>query len=96
MVWLLKDSDSSMRENALKAIAKLAVIGQFFSCLSTRTSNATQAGPHPITTNAVQPVVGLLQDDASEVRDAALETIAKLASIGQLSATRLHAHLMFL
>jgi len=85
-----------MREAALKAIAKLAVVGQFVGCLFTCTSNATQAEPHPITTNAVQPVVGLLQDDDSDVRAAALEAIAKLASVGQLSVTHLHAHLMFL
>ena len=46
-------------------------------------SNAPQATCHSHLPEAVQAIVGLLQDDDSDVRQAALNAITELAHVGQ-------------
>src|SRR5271170_1094923 len=82
VVEQLKDEYSNVRQAASEAIPKLADIGQSATFSFIYTSHASKVEDEEIA-NIMQTIVVLLVDKDCHKRQIALNTIAKLAQVGQ-------------
>ena len=82
VVELLENDNWRARQTALEAISKLTGIGESSSYSFIFVANSPQADCHGQMKKTVQPVVDRLQDDDSDVRQAALGAISQLVVVG--------------